>query len=252
MLFLSHSYSRVIFLRRLRCAEFDFQVALGSGPASAGRPHAAYRGHGWWRGAGSCLLKSKRVWPLLGHRGLLGPVLSSLPVSPARSAVRGPLMRPLWRVPGPLQVSRGSQRPPGLPEAQAANQHSTRPRVPCMDSITGCPALCCAGPCAPLLHASGHRPGEASAGGPLACQGHGPAGRHPREHTEFRQARGSPPCLPHLQVSVPAPPTPVGGLLPTSALVGVVGTSPPSPPSALGRRWPPVGAAPGLDVDALS
>lgn len=187
-----------------------------------------------------------------GSPGLLRPVLSSLPISPVRSAVRGPLMWPLWRVPGPFKVSWGSQRPPGLPEAQAANQHSTRPRVPCMDSITGCPALCCAGPCAPLLHASGHRPGEASAGGLLACQGHGPAGRHLRGHTEFRWARGSPPCLPHLQVSVPAPPAPVGGLLPTSALVGVVGTSPPSPPSAPGRQWPPVGAAPGLEVDALS
>ena len=58
-----------------------------------------------------------------GSPGLLRPVLSSLPISPVRSAVRGPLMWPLWRVPGPFKVSWGSQRPPGLPETVSILPH---------------------------------------------------------------------------------------------------------------------------------
>lgn len=127
----------------------------------------------------------------------------------------------------------GAPRPPrgsGCEPAQHASPcalHGLHHRPPS-------PPLC--GPCTPLLHASGHCPGEASEGGPLACQGHGPAGRHPHGHTKSRRARGSPPCLPHLRVSVPAPPAPVGGLLPTSALVGAVGTSPLSR-AGDGRPW---------------
>lgn len=226
----------------------------GSGPAAAGRPHAAYRGHGWWgRGARSSLSVEQEVCVAApGSPGLLGPVPSSLPVSPAHSAV---VVSHAASVAGAWPSS-GFSGAPGLPEAR----HSTA-RIPMCPARTPSQAAqpsAVRGPALPFctpLGTAQERPVKEG----LWVSGPQPSWQTSAWTHKVQTGPRLPPCLPHLRVSVPAPPAPVGGLLPTSALVGAVGTSPLSPPSAPlsppsapGRRWPPVGAARGLDVDALS
>ena len=154
-LFLSHSYSRVIFLRSLRCGEFDFQMALKDLVLPRpGDPSADYRGHGWWRGrAAYCPLNGVcgRSWvtrpPWAGSlitARLPGALLGSWSPHAASVVDASPSS-------GFSGLTSAEQRPPGLPEARPANQNSTRAHVPCVDSIAGRVALCCAEPRAPLL-----------------------------------------------------------------------------------------------------
>lgn len=134
MLFLSHSYSRVIFLQSSRCGEFDFHLALKDLVLPRpGDPNADYRGHGWWRGrAAYCLLNG-----VCGRSWVTGPPWAGSLISPCLpGALRGPWSSHAASVvdaspsSGFSGLTSAEQRPLGLPEARAQTSTACVPTCP--------------------------------------------------------------------------------------------------------------------------